>query len=115
GGALRRDAPAPRADWAAEQGPEEPVATDWPTPLTDPADAEQTEVSRPGCSPDRPAAHSAAYEGHGDAAGAMTGGATFAAGETGAAYRTDDQVDEGAVYAADADAAAASDSGQYGT
>ena len=114
-GTFQQDTPATRSDWAAEQAPDEPVSTDWHTPLTDPADEEQTEVSRSGYSPDRPAAHSSAYEGHGDAAGAMTGSATFAAGETGAAYRTDDQVDEGAVYAADADAAAASDSGQYGT
>ncbi|WP_228266629.1 PRC-barrel domain-containing protein [Ornithinimicrobium ciconiae] len=127
--------PAAQADWAAEQTPEEPVSTEWSVPTTDPAVEEKTDVDRGGYSSDRPAAHSSAYEGHGGAgavettAGAAppTAGAETTAGETtaggGGLGALDPTVDEGAVYAADAeatltgdsDAAGDVDAGQFGT
>lgn len=87
--------PSAQADWAAEQTPEEPVSTEWSVPSTDPSEEEATKVGRSGYASDQPAAHSAAYEGHGGAG-------------------LDSATDEGAVYAADADAASASDAG-FGT
>jgi len=78
---YQQENPAAHSDWAAEESPEEPVATDWSVPSTDPADEEPTRVSRSGYSPDRPAAHSGAYEGHtSPAAAATTGAAAAAAG-----------------------------------
>lgn len=61
---YQQENPAANQDWAAEQAPDEPVSTDWSMPTTDPADEEATDVARSGYSPDRPAAHSSAYEGH---------------------------------------------------
>nr|WP_281497514.1 PRC-barrel domain-containing protein [Ornithinimicrobium sp. F0845] len=93
--------PAAQADWAAEESPEEPVATDWSVPSTDPADEEPTRVSRSGYSPDRPAAHSGAYEGHTAPAAAAPAGIAADAGtgdlETEGILRDDLATDERGV------------------
>lgn len=111
---YQQENPAAQADWAAEEMPEEPVSTEWSVPSTDPALEEPTKVARSGYSPDRPAAHSSAYEGHGGvdtpsgttgpAAAAPTAAPTTEPGGGGIGA-LDPTVDEGAVYAADADAA----------
>ena len=92
---FQQENPAAQADWAAEQAPEEPVSTTWSVPPTEPADEEPTRVERSGYSSDRPAAHSSAYEGHHGAAPTPPADAPVLDGAT----------EEGAIYAADADAA----------
>lgn len=118
---FQQENPAAQTAWAAEQAPEEPVSTTWSVPSTEPADEEPTQVERSGYSSDRPAAHSSAYEGHHAAAATPPADAPV----------LDERTDEGAIYAADADAAdsgpvpgtaapgdaapADVDSGQFGT
>lgn len=77
---------ATHADWAAEEAPEQPVATDWTMPGTSPEEEETTRINRSGYSPDQPAAHSAAYEGHRTTPGAPIGNVAPATAETAAAY-----------------------------
>lgn len=96
---FQQDNPQARADWESPSPTDPEPTTQWTVPDTDPATEEHTEVSRSGYSADRPAAHSSAYEGHGEtAAGAAAAGAA-AAGAAG-------------VGAAAAGAAAPADSGE---
>ena len=79
---YQQDNPQARPEWEASSPGDPKPTTAWNLPATDPATEEPTEVSRSGYSPDRPAAHSSAYEGHGDP---VSGAGALAADETAAA------------------------------